>query len=568
MDQHHASAIFDDIANLLELRRDDPFRIRAYRHAAQALMSLRESLQAVARRDGLEDIPGIGKTLAGEIRELLDSGRLRYHDHLRDNVPEGLPALLRLPSLTAPQVRTLWQQHRVTSLSQLAQLYRAGRAPLDAATLAVLGSDLAAWERDQNRVPLGIARPRAEALADKLAGLPAVQRIAISGDVRRGAPLVGGIDIVMGSEEPEGVMGYCRDQPEVTSILEDGPTAATMRISEGLIVSLSAVRPPQFAAALLLRTGSGAHVTALQQRASQHGWHLGEDTTAEQEADLYTLLGLPFIAPDLREGRGEIEAAAAGSLPCLVSQEDVLGDFRVGSHWGDGANSLDEIAETARRLGYHYVAVCDAFYSPATGRGLNADDLEQQIASVELVNAALPDDFRLLAGTEVDLSPDGDPQGPTELLRACDLVVAAARSGLKEPRRQLTRRLCRAMANPFVHVLALPPAPRPGEPRMPPVDMEAILETAAATRTCLEINGQPLRAGLSDAQVRAATERGVMLTLASGAQRLRDLPSIALGVTAARRGWAEPRHLLNTRPPQAVLQYLNGTQPDGAPTDR
>ena len=188
MDQHHVSAIFDDIANLLDLQRDDPFRIRAYRHAAQALGSLEESLQAVARRDGLEDIPGIGKALAGEIRELLESGQLRYHDHLKGTVPEGLPALLRLPGLTTRQVRTLWQQHRVTSPGQLAQLYRAGRTlqDLDAATFAAVGSGLAAWERDLGRLPLGVARPRAEALAGKLAGLPAVERVAIGGDVRRG----------------------------------------------------------------------------------------------------------------------------------------------------------------------------------------------------------------------------------------------------------------------------------------------------------------------------------------------------------------------------------------------
>ena len=193
---------------------------------------------------------------------------------------------------------------------------------------------------------------------------------------------------------------------------------------------------------------------------------------------------------------------------------DVLGDFRVGSHWGDGANGLDQIAHAARNMGYHYVAVCDAAYSTATGRGLSPGELEQQIASIELMNAALPDDFRLLAGVEVDLSPDGDPLAPAELLRTCDVVVAAARTGLKAPRRELTRRLCRAMENPLVHVLALPPWRQSADPEMPPIDVDAILDTAAATRTCLEITGHPLRPGLPDLHVRHATERGVMLTSA------------------------------------------------------
>ena len=559
MQPQPVSAIFDDIANLLELRRDDPFRIRAYRRAAQTLLSTDESLQSTAQRGALEAIPGIGKTLAGEINELLDTGRLRYHDHLKSTVPEGLPALLRLPSLTIQQVRTLWRQHRITSLNQLAQAYRAEQTPLDAATLAVLGRDLAAWERDKNRLLLGIARPRAEALAHNLAKLPTVQRIEIAGSIRRGAALVGDINIVMGSENPEGLIRYCRSQPEVTQILDSGPTSTVMLLSEGLRVSLVAVSPSRFAGALLLGTGSSAHLAALQQRAELHGWRLAEHTAVAEEATLYELLGLPFIAPELREGRGEIEAAEADRLPRLVSQQDVLGDFRIGSHWGDGANGLDQIAYAARNMGYQYVTVCDAAYSAATGRGISPGELERQIASIELMNAALPDDFRLLAGVEVDLSPDGDPLAPAELLQTCDVVVAAARTGLKAPRRELTRRLCRAMENPLVHVLALPTWRQSADPEMPPIDVDAILDTAAATRTCLEITGHPLRPGLPDLHVRHATERGVMLTLGSGAQRVRDMQSMALGVTTARRGWAEPRHLLNTRPLQAVMQFLNGT---------
>ena len=312
MDQRHVSAIFDDIANLLELRRDDPFRIRAYRRAAQALLSVDESLQAVARRGALEDIPGIGRTLASEIDELLDTGRLRYRDHLKSTVPEGLPVLLRLPSLTIQQVRTLWQQHRITSLRELAQAYRADRTPLDAATLAVLGRDLAAWERDEHRMLLGIARPRAEALVQNLAKLPIVQQIEIAGSIRRGRALVRDINIVMASENPEGLIRYCRSQPEVTQILDSRTTSAAILISEGLRVSLTAVPPARFAGALLMGTGSGAHAAALQQRAELHGWRLTEHTAAEEETTLYELLGLPFIPPELRENRGEIEAAGRG----------------------------------------------------------------------------------------------------------------------------------------------------------------------------------------------------------------------------------------------------------------
>ena len=504
----------------------------------------------------LEDIPGIGKTLASEIRELLDSGQLRYHDHLKSTVPEGMPALLRLPSLTARQVRTLWQQHRITSPNQLAQAYRAQRAPLDAATLAVLGSDLAAWEREENRVPLGVAFPRAQSLSHNLARLPAVQQIEITGSIRRGAALVRDINIVMGTNDPEGLIRYCRGQPEVSRVLDSTPISTVMLISEGLRVSLAAVQPAMFSGALLHRTGSAAHVAVLRKRAQRHGWHLDESAASEQEADLYELLGLPFIPPELREDRGEVEAAEADNLPRLFSHQDVLGDFRVASHWGTGANGLDQIAKAAQRMGYGYVTVCDAAHSPATGQGLSPGELEQQVASIELMNASLPDDIRLLAGVEVDLSADGEAQCPVELLQACDLVVAVARTGLKEPRRQLTRRLCKAMENPLVHALSPPPGRPAGSPQMPSIDVEAVLEQAAATNTCLEISPQPLRPGLADIHVREATQRGVMLILGSGAQRIRDMQAMYVAVTTARRGWAEARHVLNSRPLPAVMQFL------------
>ena len=566
MDQKYVSAIFDEIANLLELQRDDPFRILAYRRAAQAVLGIEESLRASARRGGLEDIPGIGKILASEIRELLDTGQLRYHNHLKSVVPEGLPALLRLPSLTTRQVRTLWQQHRITSPNQLAQAYRTQRTPLGPATLAGLGSDLAAWERDENRMLLGVALPRAQSLSHSLARLPAVQQIEITGSIRRRAALAGDINIIMSTNDPESLIRFCHGQPEVIQVLDSTPTSTVMLISEGLRVSLAAVRPAMFSGALLLRTGSAAHVAALRQRAQSHGWHLDGSVVAELEADLYELLGLPFVPPELREDRGEVEAAEAGNLPRLVSRQDVLGDFRVASHWGAGANSLDQIAQAARRLGYRYVTICDAAYSSGTGQGLSPSELEQQIASIELMNAALPDDIRLLAGVEVDLSPDGEPQGPVELLQACDLVVTIARTGLKEARRQLTRRLCKAMENPLVHVLSPPPGQPARSTQMSSIDVEAILEQAAATNTCLEISPQPLRPGLADVHVRHATERGVMLTLGSGAQWIRDMQAINIAIATARRGWAEARHLLNTRPLPTVMQFLKGNSQGRVPT--
>src|SRR5215467_13430502 len=256
LDNQQFSAIFRDIASVLELRGDDPFRIRAYRRAAQTLSSLSESLRTIARRGALESLPGIGKTLSSEIQELLETGHLRYHEHLITTVPEGLLALLRLPSLSTEQVRTLWRTHDITSMKQLAQAFHTARLPFEASTLETLGKAIATWEREQYRMLLGVALPRADILIERLAHLPLVEQVSLAGSLRRGAAMVGDINIVIASADPPRLMHLCNQQPEIRQVLETGPTSTVVVTSEGLRVSLIAVLPAQFVSALHYYTGS------------------------------------------------------------------------------------------------------------------------------------------------------------------------------------------------------------------------------------------------------------------------------------------------------------------------
>jgi len=566
-DNHQCSTIFHDIASLLALQGDDPFRVRAYRRAAQTLAALNESVRHIARRGALESLPGIGKTLARETQEFLDTGRLRYHEYLIATVPAGLLPLLRLPGLSTEQVRVLWRTHDIASMPQLARAFHAERLPFDTPTLIALGRAIAAWEREQHRMLLGVALPRAEILCERLAGRPLVAQVSLAGSLRRGAVMVGDLNIVMASPDPPRLLHVCSQQPEIRQILAREPTSTVVVTSEGLRVSLVAVLPPQFAGALHYYTGSAAHLTALRRMAQYRGLDVtpygilqldsSQYLTVAAEEDIYALLGLPFIAPELREDSGAIEAAEADRLPALVTLEDIRGDLHVQSDWGNGAHSLQEIAQMGQQLGYQYVAICDYATAAVTDRGLTPARLAAQIAAIRRVNATLPETFRLLAGIEVELSPDGEVEFDPGLLQELDVVIAAAHTGLKAPRAKLTRRLCKAMEHPLVDILAHPTGRMLGRQGTPSIDMEAVLETAVETGTYLEINSHVLRLDLPEPYVRQARDLGVTLALGSEAQHRQEMRTMRLGLLTARRGWLGPGQLLNTLPYRGLLQRLH-----------
>ena len=565
-DNQQCSVIFRDIASLLELQGDDLYRIRAYRRAAQTLASLSESLRTIARRGALETLPGIGKTLSREIQELLETGRLRYHEHLLTTVPEGIVAFLRLPSLSTEQVRTLWRTHDMTSMQQLAQAFHAERLPFDASTLETLGKEIAAWEREQHRMLLGVALPRADILVERLAALPLVEQVSVAGSLRRGTAMVGDINMVLASPDPPRLMHLCNQQPEIRQVLETGPTSTVVVTSEGLRVSLVAVLPPQFASALHYYTGSTAHLAVLRRIAQRRGLDLTQYGVVQlersqylpvaTEEEVYDLLGLPYIAPELREDGGEIEVAEAGRLPALVALGDIRGDLHVQSAWGNGAHSLEDIAQMGQRLGYQYVAICDYATAAAADRGLTPAKLATQVAAIRRLNATLPETFRLLTGIELEISPDGEIDFDTGLLQELDLVIAALHTGLKEPRNKLTRRLCKAMEHPLVDILAHPTGRMLGRQVLPSIDMAAVLETAVETGTYLEINSHVLRLDLPETYVRQARDLGVTLALGSEAQSIQDMRTMRLGVLTARRGWLGPSQVLNSLSYRGLLQRL------------
>jgi DNA polymerase (family 10) len=569
MDNQYISTIFRDIASLLELQQQDPYRIRAYRRAARTIENLGESIRKIAQRQALQEIPGVGKTLAREIQEFLETGHLRYHESLKATVPEGLLPFIRLPSLSAEQIRILWRQCEITSMAQLQQAFHQDRLPFDAPTLVALGQDLNAWQRDHNRMLLGVALPRAELLLQNLSQRPLVQRLSLAGSIRRGVALVGDINIVMASPDPPHLIRTCNQQPEVRQVLESSPTSTVILTSEGLRVSLVAVLAPHFAGALLHYTGSAAHLAALRRIAQRYALRLtehglvqlqgGHPVPTYEEEEIYQHLHLPFIAPELREDRGEIDLAEASRpLPDLITMADIQGDLHVHSDWGNGTHSLEDIAQAAQRMGYRYVAICDYTYSADTGHGLSPKRLLEQIAAIRRLNTEFPESFRLLAGAEVEISPQGELDLDESILQELDIVIAAIHSGLKDPGPQLTRRLCRAMEHPLVNILAHPMGRMLGRPDPPQIDFEALLDTAIDTQTCLEINSHILRLDLPDAYIQRAKDVGMVFSLGSHAHSIQEMRTMRLGVLTGRRGWVEARQLLNALPYQELLRRFKG----------
>jgi DNA polymerase (family 10) len=566
MDNQDISTRFEEIARLLEMQGEDPFRIRAYRRAAGTIKRLPDSLRVRAQQQTLEELPGIGKTLAREITELVQTGHLRYYDHLKSTVPQGLLPLLRLSSLSTEQIRLLWRKHDVTSMKQLAQMHQQGELPFDEVTVTAIGRDIESWNRNQNRMLLGMALPRAELLMQNLQRFPLVERVCIAGSIRRGVDLVADMNLVLASPDPPRLIEMCTRQHEVRQVLHASERFARILTSEGLRVTFTAVPPADFVPALFHATGSTAHLTVLRRLAQQQGLQLtehgltrlrdGSDIELHDEEAIYSHLGLSYIVPELRENTGEIEVAASGHLQPVLSAPDVLGDLHVHSNWGNGAHSIEDIAQAAQRMGYQYIAICDYTFSPETGQGLTAAELSKQIIAIRQLNAQLPPTFKLLAGAEVEITPEGDLTIDDDVLQELDIVVAAMHTGYKAPREQITRRLCKAMEHPLVNVLAHPSGRMLGRQDIPSIDMEAVLETAVDTSTCLEINSHVLRLDLKDQHVRQAKDLGIMLTLGSDAHSVQEMRTMRLGIHTARRGGLEARQLLNALPYTALIRHL------------
>ena len=550
---------FDLIADLLELKGENPFRIRAYRRAAQNLGTLTEDVETLAAQGRLDEIPGIGPDLAGKIGEYLETGRMEALESLRREMPAGLADLMGVPGVGPKTAKLLHDRLKVTDLGQLETLARAGKLRglpgIQAKTEQNLIKGIALVRRGQARMPLGRALPLAEEIANALARVRGVKRVEPAGSVRRRKETVGDLDILVTSTDPARVMDAFVRLPQVAEILEQGPTKASVRHREGIQVDLRVVEPATFGAALQYFTGSKEHNIRIREMAvkkrlkiSEYGVFRepgGKRIAGATEEEVYAAVGLPWIPPELREDSGEIEAAQSRRLPTLVELDDIRGDLHCHTNATDGHHTVEALVAAARKRGYAYVLVSDHSRSTRIAGGLTADEA---LAHVERIRAIgrKQRGITVLAGSECDILPDGSLDYPDDVLARMDLVVAAVHSRFKQPRAEMTRRICRALENPYVNILAHPTGRLMGQREPYDVDLEAVFAAARRHGKALEINCYPERLDLNDVHARRARELGVLLAINTDTHALDQLDTMRLGVATARRAWVEPAEVINT----------------------
>src|SRR5512139_3386555 len=491
MKNPQVASVFHEIADLLELSGENPFRIRAYRRAAMNVEAIPKDVAAMSEEE-LCSLPGIGKDLARKVRQFVDTGRIDVHEELQRKIPRGLLEILRVPGIGPKTARLLFDRKNVKNLEELESLARSGKLAglpgIQAKTEENIRKGMVQLRKGMERFPLGKALPVARGIVELLQEAVPGTRFALAGSIRRWKDTVKDIDVLAAGRKPEAITKAFVGLPGTREVLERGATKSSVLTADGIQVDLRVVAEESFGAALQYFTGSKEHNVRLREMASRRGLKIneygvfreadGRRLGGREEEDVYKSLGLPFIPPELREDTGEIEAAIAGKLPELVSLADIRGDLHVHTKWSDGAHDLDAVVGAARERKYDYIAITDHSKGLGVARGLTEERLRAQIGEIDAANRKAKG-FRVLKGIEVDIRGDGTLDLPDALLSELDIVVASIHSGFRQQGEQLTKRLVAAIRNPYVSVIAHPTGRLLGEREAYPVDMEAVLSEAA-----------------------------------------------------------------------------------------
>ena len=553
------AARLDEIADLLEIEGANVFRVRAYRNAARTVRDLpREVTQMLETGASLTELSGIGKDLAGKIEDIACTGTTAVLEEHRQQLPPSLAALLSIPGLGPKRVKTLYDALGVRTLEEVAQAARDGRIRTvprfgkltERHILEAIQAKVAA----PARFKLATAAQYAESLVSYLKQSPGVLDVEVAGSYRRSLETVGDLDILVTADADSAVMDRLVSYSEVKEVLGRGPTKTTLRLLCGLQVDVRVVHRESYGSALVYFTGSKAHNIVLRQLAQQRGFKLNEygvfigshRIAGTTEESVYQSIGLPWIPPELRENRGELEAAQEGRLPKLVALSDVKGDLHVHTNATDGRNSLQEMVAAARDRGFHYVAITDHSKRLGMARGLDANRLLAQIDEIDRLQATTPD-MTILKGIEVDILEGGLLDLADDVLGRLDLVIGAVHSHFDLSWEKQTERILRAMERPHFSILAHPSGRLIHQREPYEVDMARIIRHARERRCFLEINSHPERLDLADVYCQMAKEEGVLVSVNSDAHSVLDLGNLRFGIGQARRGWLEKADVVNTR---------------------
>jgi len=564
--------VFEDLASLLELKGELIFKVRAYQRAARSIEMFPEPIELLVRRgeaERLREVPGIGDAIARKIEELVTTGRLRALEEAKEGLPPGVLNLMRIPGIGPKTALRLAQELGISTVEELEQALEDGRVArlprMGPKTAENLLRAIRAMRSKDARIPLGKALPVAEEVVQGLRErvLDLEEALPV-GSLRRWRDTVGDIDIMCVAPDWEGVIRAFVSLPLVTQVLMQGPKKASVVTAYGLQVDLRLVEREAFGAMLQYFTGSKQHNILLREYAHRLGLSLSEygitdlatgrlERFATEEA-FYARLGLQPPPPEIREGTREVDLARQGALPRLVEVGDIRGDLHTHSQWSDGRDDPEAMVASAKARGYEYIALTDHSAGLGVARGLTPERLREQRKVLRDLEARYG--IRVLQGSEVEVRADGSLDFPDEVLAELDIVVIAVHSARQQNRERMTARILRALDNPYVRVLAHPTGRLLGEREPIDVDLEAVFRKARERDIALEINASPDRLDLKDTHIQRARELGVPLVISTDAHSADALAQIRFGVAQARRGWCEPRHILNTRPLAEFLQWL------------
>jgi DNA polymerase (family 10) len=560
--------ILNEIAAFLDME-NVPFKPRAYEKAAHAVESLDEPIADMFKHGGIkaiDKIPGVGKSIAEKIVTLLEHGRLPYYEDLRKKTPVDVNELAAIEGLGPKLIKVLYDELGVRNVSDLEKAAKAGRirrlARFGEKSEQKILKGIGFLRQRGGRFTLGDVLPLLNEIDDFLARQKGVRRTAIAGSTRRRKETIGDGDLLVVADDADAVMNAFVAMPGVVHVHGKGRTKASVKLDSGMDVDLRIVPAKSWGAALTYFTGSKSHNVALRRLALEKKLKLNEygifrgtkQIGGKTEEEVYGILGLDYVPPELREDRGEIEAAARGSLPKLIDYGDVRGDLQTQTRWTDGANTIEEMVAEARRLGREYIAITDHTKGLAM-MGQDARRIRQQMAAIDKLNKSMTD-FRILKGAEVNIDKDGSLDIDDETLSRLDVVGVAVHSHFNLPRHQMTKRIIRAMENPNADILFHPTARILQKREACDVDIDAIIEAAKRTRTLLEIDAYPDRLDLKDEHVRKAVDAGVKLVIDTDAHSLHHLNYLDYGIATARRGWATKADVVNTKPLKGFLGAL------------
>ncbi|MCD6468817.1 MAG: DNA polymerase/3'-5' exonuclease PolX [Thermoplasmata archaeon] len=558
MRNQEIASIFYEIADLLEIKGELPFKVRAYRRAAQRIETLDGDIEDIYSEGKLREIPGIGEALAKKIGEIIETGRLEYLERLKKEVPEGVVRLMSIPGLGPRKTAVLYKKLGIKNIEELKKAAEQGKLrDLDGfgvITEKNILRGIEMLERSRDRVLLSMAFEDGSHLVDYLKGNRDVLNISIAGSLRRMKETIGDIDILVSSLKPEGIMDFFVKYQDVYQILVKGSTKTSVILRDGLQVDLRVVKPESFGAALQYFTGSKEHNIQIRNLAIKKGFKVNEygvfekDTekyvAGKHEEEVYKAIGLQYIEPELRENRGEIELAQKNKLPRLIGYNEIKGDFHIHSNWSDGSASVEEIARFGEKLGYEFVGIADHSASLKVAYGLSEEKVMKKIKEIRRVQERF--DIRILVGTECDIKPDGTMDYRDSVLKEFDFVYAAIHTRFKMSRREMTERIVKALENEYVNFLAHPTGRLIGRRDAYEVDVEKIIDAAKENNVFLEINAFPDRLDLNDVHAKMAKDKGVGMVIGTDAHSLDHLRFMRYGIAVARRGWLEKKDVLNT----------------------